>query len=123
VSLLIALPGVLHLLGWSARVRQAIHSASLGVVVLFVGAAIATFYRFGPSPRTQRRWRVWPGTVVATPLWLIASVLFSTYVTKIANFDITYGPLAALAGVMLWFWVSCYVVLLGAALNATLTER
>jgi membrane protein len=47
---------------------------------------------------------------------------FSAYVTRLADFDLTYGPLAALAGVMLWFWVSSYVVLLGAALNATLAE-
>ena len=123
VGLLIALPGVLHLLGWSARARGAIHNVSLFVLVLFVGAAIAALYRFGPHRRPEHHWRVWPGVLIATPLWLIASVVFSTYVTKLADFDFTYGPLAAMAGVMLWFWVSSYVVLLGAALNATLTER
>lgn len=123
VGLLIALPGAMHMLGWSARARGAIHNASLFVLVMFVGAAIAALYRFGPHRRPESHWRVWPGVLVATPLWLISSVAFSTYVTKLADFDFTYGPLAAMAGVMLWFWVSSYVVLLGAALNATLTER
>ena len=123
VSLLIALPEVLHMLGWSARARGTIHSVSLGVLVLFVGGAISALYRFGPTPRAGHKCRVWPGAMVATPLWLIASVVFSSYVTKLADFDLTYGPLAAMAGVMLWFWVSSYVVLLGAALNATLSDR
>ena len=122
IGLLIALPGVLHLLGWAPRMRWLIHAASFAVLVVFVGLAFAALYRFGPSPRLGHRLRVWPGTLMATPLWVAASQLLSIYVTKLTNFDFTYGPLAALAGVMLWFWVSSYVVLLGAALNATLGD-
>ena len=122
IGLLIALPGVLHLLGWAPRMRWLIHAASFAVLVVFVGLAFAALYRFGPTPRIGHRCRVWPGTLVATPLWVATSQLLSIYVTKLANFDFTYGPLAALAGVMLWFWVSSYVVLLGAALNATLGD-
>jgi membrane protein len=122
MALLIALPGVLHFLGFTPRARGLIHGASLALLVLFVGLAIAALYRFGPThPQDANRF-VWPGTFVATPMWLSASAGLSFYVTKLADFDLTYGPLAALAGVMLWFWVSCYVVLLGAALNATLGE-
>ena len=58
--------------------------------------------------------------MLATALWLIASVLFSYYVGHLASYDATYGPLGAVAGVMVWFWVSAYVVLLGAELNAEL---
>ena len=64
VSLLIALPEVLHMLGWSARARGTIHSVSLGVLVLFVGGAISALYRFGPTPRAGHKCRVWPGAMV-----------------------------------------------------------
>ncbi len=40
------------------------------------------------------------------------------YVGHLASYDVTYGPLGAVAGVMIWFWLSAYVVLLGAELNA-----
>ena len=40
--------------------------------------------------------------------------------THIASYDATYGPLGAVVGVMMWFWVSAYAVLLGAELNAAL---
>jgi membrane protein len=61
-----------------------------------------------------------PGSLLATVLWLTASVLFSQYVGRPASYDATYGPLAAAIGVMMWFWVSVYVVLLGAQLNSEL---
>jgi len=35
----------------------------------------------------------------------------------------TYGPIGAVVGVMLWFFVSVYAVLLGAELNAQLEGR
>ncbi len=122
LAILLALPGTLHVLGTAPRARDLIHRLSFAVLVAFVGGAIAALYRFGPTPNGDRRRLVWPGTLAATPLWVAASFGFSLYVTKLADFDLTYGPLAALAGVMLWFWVSSYVVLLGAALNATLAE-
>ena len=36
------------------------------------------------------------------------------------SYDATYGPLGAVAGVMMWFWMSAYAALLGAELNAEL---
>jgi membrane protein len=63
---------------------------------------------------------VTPGSLLATALWLVVSVLFSYYVGHIASYDSTYGPLGAVVGVMMWFWVTAYVVLLGAELNAEL---
>jgi membrane protein len=56
-------------------------------------------------------------------LWLVASELLSIYVSRLVSFSATYGPLAAAVGVMLWFYVSAYAVLLGAELNAQLEEE
>src|SRR4051794_8780139 len=58
--------------------------------------------------------------LVATVLWLAASVLLSLYVGHIASYDMYYGPIGAVVGVMMWFWISAYAVLLGAELNAEL---
>ena len=53
-------------------------------------------------------------------LWAAASALLSFYIGHLANYDATYGPLGAVVGVMTWFWVTVYVVLLGAELNSEL---
>jgi membrane protein len=44
----------------------------------------------------------------------------SYYISNISTFGVTYGSLGAVVGVMLWFWVSAYAVLLGAEVNAGL---
>ena len=120
LAALVLLPAVIAFVGLSAYAKGLLQLGSLVVLVGFVLVALSLLYRFGPSRRVARwRW-VTPGSVVATLLWLLASVLFSVYVQHVASYDATYGPLGAVAGIMLWFWGTAYVVLLGAELNAEL---
>lgn len=103
-----------------AQTQRMIRLGSSLLMLLFVVAAVSLLYRFGPS-RQEARWHwITPGAVIATLLWLLASTGFSYYVGHVASYDATYGPLGAVAGIMMWFFVSAYVVLLGAELNAEL---
>ncbi|MCW3476482.1 YihY/virulence factor BrkB family protein [Limobrevibacterium gyesilva] len=120
VALLVALPAVASFVGLPPHAGWLLRLAPLGVMMLFVSASFAALYRFGPSRRPGRTYRILPGTALATLLWLGASALFSIYAADIVSFDATYGPLGAVAGVMLWFWVSAYAVLAGAELNSAL---
>ena len=120
LGLLLGLPALLAFLGVSTNGNVLVRAASLVTLLLFMLAGLSVVYRYGPS-REAPRWRwVTPGSLLATVLWVIASALFSFYVTRIASYDLTYGPLGAVAGVMMWFYVTVYVVLLGAELNAEL---
>jgi membrane protein len=84
--------------------------------------ALAVLYRLAPS-RNDAKWRwVTPGSILAVLLWLIASIAFSFYIGNFANYNETYGSLGAVVGVLMWFWVSAFVVILGAEVNAE-TER
>jgi membrane protein len=87
----------------------------LGVAVVFVIGAI---YRYGPHRALARKRWVSPGAVAATAAWVLASFLLSFYISNFANFNKTYGSLGAIAALMFWFYVSAFVVLLGAELNA-----
>jgi membrane protein len=78
--------------------------------------AIALLYRFGPA-HGRARPSPWPGAIVATLLWLIASALFSWYVSSFGSYDETYGSVAALAVIMIWFWLSAFAVLIGGEVN------
>ena len=118
--LLLILPSFLDFLGSSPLRQTLIQVGSIALLVLFLMVGLSFLYRYGPC-RTQPRWQwVTPGSLTAAVLWLVVSVLFSVYVTRLAHYDVTYGPLAAVAGVMMWFWVTIYAVLLGAELNAEL---
>ena len=120
IAVLVFLPAVLTFLGIPEFQKALARLASLAVLLVFVVGALSLLYRFGPSRRSARWHWITPGSVLATLLWLIASALFSYYVGHFASYDATYGPLGAVIGMMLWFWVTAYVVLAGAELNAEL---
>lgn len=120
LAILVFLPAAISIIGMTAYQSTLIWLASGALLVGVIFLLLAMVFRYGPShqPRTWRA--VMPGAVVATILWMVASALFSIYVGRLATYDRTYGPLAAAVGVMMWLWVSVYVVLLGAELNAAL---
>jgi membrane protein len=120
LAVLVVVPALVSFVGLSAYSQGLLRLIALLLLLGAVMLSLSTLYRYGPS-RHRARWRwVRPGAGLATGLWLVASVLFSEYVARIAGYDATYGPLAAAVGVMMWLWVSVYVVLLGAQLNAEL---
>lgn len=120
LALLVALPIAAAFMGVGGEAAALLHAASLAVMLLYVGFMMAMLYRFGPCHRVAGRRFIWPGVGAAALIWLVGSALFSVYAERLAHFDATYGPLGALATVMLWLWMSAYAVLLGAELNAVL---
>jgi membrane protein len=122
IGVLLLLPPAIDFLGLSSHGGGLIHAAGLAMMIAFFFVAISLLYRFGPSRPAPRHPRITPGATLATVLWLIASELLSFYVSRLGTFGATYGSLGAAVGVMLWFYISAYAVLLGAELNARLEE-
>jgi membrane protein len=122
IAVLVFLPAVIAFVGLSDYGAVLINALSMTLLVVLVGGTIALLYRYGPSRRPPPNQHIFPGAVLATALWLIASEALSFYVSHIASFGITYGPLGAVVAIMLWFYVSAYAVLLGAELNAQLEQ-
>ena len=95
--------------------------ARIGFWILLVAmllCGLALLYRFGPS-RAPANWRwVTPGSLTAATLWLASSVAFSLYVAKFATYNQTYGTLGGVVILLIWLYISAFVILLGAELNA-----
>lgn len=88
--------------------------------VLFCVVALgsAAIYRLGPSRRPAKwRWIAVGALTVATG-WLAVSTLLSWYLSNIANYALMYGSLGTVVALMFWFFISVYIVLLGAELAA-----
>ena len=120
---LAALPAIVDRLGlprWAGTLIQAAFWPVL--VVGFVGG-LAVIYRRGPH-RADPRWRwVSVGSVVAIGLWLAASVAFRFYASNFASYDETYGSLAAVVVLMMWLYLTAFVVLLGAQINSEMEHQ
>jgi membrane protein len=118
LGFLVLLPQVLDLLGLDRFDVLLARAASMALMLLAVLLGVSLLYRFGPA-RIPENWSLFStGALAATLLWAIASVLFSLYVSNFAGYDRTYGTLGAAVALLMWFYVSVYVVLLGAELNA-----
>jgi membrane protein len=120
------LPALVGSLGLPEVVRQLATWLRWPILGIAFVSALAVLYRYAPS-RREARWRwVSSGAVLATIGWLIGSGLFSWYVSNFGSYNETYGSLGAVAVLMMWFWLSALIVLLGAELNAEMehqTER
>tara|TARA_R110000868_G_scaffold61059_3_gene185699 strand:+ start:6262 stop:7260 length:999 start_codon:yes stop_codon:yes gene_type:complete len=95
----------------------------LDVLVWFVLSGImmtglAILFRYGPDRRDAKlRW-ISVGSVAATFVWVFASIGFSFFVRNFGNYQETYGAAGAVIVLLMWFWVTAYIVLFGAELNA-----
>jgi membrane protein len=79
---------------------------------------LAMFYRYAPD-RDKPKWRwVSTGAIVATALWLVASVCFTVYVANFNSYDKTYGSLGGVIVLLTWLYLSALVILFGAVINA-----
>lgn len=93
------------------------------LLVLTLGLSLTVLYRHGPSRRSPEwRWVTW-GSAFATISWLIMSIAFTTYLDRIANFNDTYGALAAPIGFLFWVWLSIIVIILGAEINGEMEHQ
>ena len=88
------------------------------LVALFVlYAALSLLYRFGPNQRGARlRWMT-VGAGTAVILWIVASAGLSFYLGNFGNYNEVYGSIGAVIGMLLWLYITAYLILLGAALN------
>ncbi len=103
--------------------RIVLAAVRLLLAVVLITVALAVVYRLGPDRDAPRiRW-ISTGAVVATVIWLVASIGFSVYVETFGNYAKTYGSLAAVVVLMLWLWLTAYAVLLGAEINAEAEQQ
>ena len=88
------------------------------LLIAVVIASLAVVYRVAPDRDAPRiRWAS-TGAVVATVLWVAGSAAFSLYVDNFGSYNRTYGALAGVIVLLLWLYLTSYVVLLGAEINA-----
>ncbi len=87
-------------------------------LLVAVAAALGILYRFAPDRDSPRFEWVSVGALVSTAIWIVASLGFSLYVDNFGSYGETYGALAGVAVLMLWLWITAFIVLFGAEVNA-----
>ena len=117
MGLVIVLPLVLQFLPLSASTAWIIETLRWTLALCALLIALSLLYRFAPA-RVDRRARwITVGAFVVVLLWVAASSLLNYYLSNFNRFNQVYGSIGAVIGLLLWLYISAYLILLGAALN------
>lgn len=125
ISLLtiVVAPIVLSFLPLGATASWLVDILRWAVAIVVIFAGIGLLYRFGPNRKGIRIGWLTPGAIMAGVSWAIMSIGFSYYVANFGNYNEIYGSIGAVIAMLVWLWLSSFLVLLGAALNAELELR
>ena len=135
LTLFLILGLILGLMGTTA-VPAVIASVELGAMFELIGTiavwvflalmtmlGLAVLYRYGPS-RDEPEWRwVSPGAIIACILWIVGSAGFAFYVGNFASYNESFGALAGVVVLLMWFWISAFIILIGAELNSEMEAQ
>ena len=86
-------------------------------IVLLLTATVTVVYWAAPDVE-QRFQFVTPGASLAVLVWCVASIAFGYYVRNVSNFDQVYGSVGTVIVLLLYFFISAFILLFGAELNA-----
>lgn len=119
----IVVPTALKLLGLPGLAQGALQLPTWIILLCGMMIGLAVVYRLGPS-RHDAKWRwITPGSVFASLAWVLLSLGFSFYVRSFDSYNRIYGSLGAAVGFMTWTWLSLFIVLLGAKINAEMEHQ
>ena len=119
----VAIPAILEFLSLPEGIEKLVAFGRWPVLAFIMLLGLAIVYRYGPDRENpQWRWVSW-GAVIATVLWIIASVLFSLYVSQFGDYNKTYGSMGAVIILMTWFLLTAYIFLIGAEINAEMERQ
>lgn len=107
---------LIHYYGLDHIWRYLWNWARWAIVLMTVISIAVLVYRVGTE--RKQKWReVLPGALLATTLWLIATLFFNSYVQRFGSYNQVYGSLGAVIVLLIWMFLTSYALLYGAEFN------
>ncbi len=123
IAAVIAFPSLVDKLQLSATLTGILNYGRWILMALILIFSLGILYKFAPArDRAMFKWVSW-GACIATFLWLAGSLLFSWYVSNFGSFDSTYGSFAAVIILLLWLFLTAFIVLIGAEINSEMEHQ
>jgi membrane protein len=118
LALVAVVPAVLNALHLGTFINIIVQVIRWVLLVALIVVALAVVYRIAPDRDSpQFKWTS-VGALVAAALWVLGSLAFSLYVNNFGSYNKTYGTLAGVVILLLWLYLTSYIILLGAEINA-----
>lgn len=123
LAAIVAVPILLTWLPLGGFTDELVRWGRWPILAVAIFVALGLLYRYAPNRPGPRSRFFTPGALLAAVLWLVASGLFSLYVQSFGNFQETYGAIAGVIVLLLWLYLTAFVILVGAELNAEIERQ
>lgn len=122
LAFIVLFPAFMHKLGLPEDTEKIIAILRWIVLAIIVTLFLCVIYQFAPTrKRPHIKW-VLTGAIFSTVVWLLASWGFSFYVSNYGNYGEVYGSISAVVVLMLWLYITCFIILLGAEINSEIDD-
>lgn len=123
IALVVIFPALVKSINLPSFLETLINWLRWPLLALLIIGALGLIYKIAPDrSNPEFRW-LSTGAVTATVLWLVSSLLFSLYVDNFGNYDEMYGSFAAVIILLLWFFITAFIILLGAEINSEMEHQ
>ena len=85
-------------------------------------SVVLLFYYHIPNVHHKAKHFI-PGTVFTSAAWVLVSGIFSFYMNNFSNYSVIYGSIGAFIMLLIWIYMSCLILLIGACINAVLYHK
>jgi len=109
-------------LGFKLEFLQIWEMLRLAVSALILFLIFTGLYWIAPNVKLRCR-SAFPGAGFATVGWIVSSYALSFYVSKFNNFSLTYGSIGAIIVLLIWLYISGFIIIIGGEINAFYSER
>jgi membrane protein len=109
-------------LGFTREFLQIWDMLRLLVSALILFIIFTGLYWIAPNIKLRCR-SAFPGAAFATIGWILSSYALSYYVGHISNFSLTYGSIGAIIVLMIWLYISGFIIIIGGEINAFYSEK
>lgn len=92
----------------------------LPVIAIFI--VFTLLYTMAPNVKIKMK-SVLPGALFATVIWILGTLAFGFYVSNFGNYSKTYGSIGGVIVLMLWLYITGFILILGAEVNAIFHHR
>ena len=121
IILLVAQGAVLKWIIPSSVIRAIITNFRWILIILLFLSINSFIYRYAPA--IHKKWKLLnPGSILATFLMIVTTLIFSFYVTNFDSYNTLYGSIGTILILMLLIYFNALVLLIGFELNVSITS-
>ena len=109
-------------LGLDQQIEWIFNVVRIVIPLIIIFIIYTVLYSVAPYVKTKLR-SVLPGALFTSVIWLLGSFLFSWYISNFSNYNKTYGSLASIIILILWLYITSFIIIIGAEINAIIHQR